>query len=363
MIKIPRVYDNAEPPGLTKEGTSMEIHICTRIFKIDSIDTINMMVQLTMEVILTWNDGRLSFFNPQTDNDNIISDDSGLWKKLWTPMRHIVFGNAIVGETIYDWHKIEILAKDPQPLDVSRAVENVIFNGSYNPLRLRQLMKIKYDCRFDVTRFPFDVQKCSFIMKIDDRMMTSMQFISDHKVVYEGQQIIDQFSIDDIYSSTNKTEKSALFTINIHMARDFTNQLLNTFIPTLTLWLFGYSTLFIPISYFNERFMGAVTSLLVIATLFSSISSDLPKTSYVKLIDIWFLWHNISILAIIFCHIILNRLYIYLQHLENNEVTPLVDDVKLDKMRALNQGNAIIIMTFPSLNVLFYAIYFHFNMY
>ena len=360
LISIPSVYDDAEPPDLTIEGALLDLHIDTRIIKIDSIDTINMMVELTMEVFLTWSDERLLFFNPQRNKDNIISD--GLWKKMWNPMRNIIYENAIVGEVIYDWHIIQILPNVPEPLDASNAIENVIFNGSYNPLQLRQRMKVKYDCRFDVTRFPFDVQECSFIMKINNRMMTSIRFLSDQNAVYEGQRIIDQFSINDIYSITNNTEKSACFTITIHMARDFTNQLLNTFVPTLILWLFGYSTLLINMSDFNNRFMGAGTSLLVIATLFSGISSDLPKTSYVKLIDIWFLWHNISILAIIFCHIILNRLNMYLKNLENNEVTSPENEVKLDRMKALHQGNNILIMIFPSLNVSFYAIYFHFTM-
>ena len=362
-IDLPRMYDNTEPPEPKIGHTSLEINIDARIIKINAIDTINMIVQLTIDMRLTWHDGRLLFLNPRLDADNIIADDFGLWKNYWTPMRNLIYENAIVGEIIYDWHEIKIQPTAPEPLDPSRAIENVIFNGSYNPLQLRQRMKIKYDCPFDVTRFPFDVQMCSFMMKINKRKMTSIPFINDHNAVYEGQPIIDQFYIGVINSSTNNTETSALFTINIHMARDFTNQVLNTFVPTLILWLFGYSTLFVSISDFNERFMGAGTSLLVIATLFSSISSGLPKTSYVKLIDIWFLWHNISILAIILCHIILNKLKIYLENLGNNEVTPLEDEVKKNRMKALYRGNNIVIMLFPSVNVLFYAIYFHFTFY
>ena len=83
--------------------------------------------------------------------------------------------------------------------------------------------------------------------------------------------ISDQFSIGQIYVSSNNTEKSAHFIIHIHMTRNVTNQLLNTFIPILILWLFGYSTLFIDMTDFGDRFMGAGTSLLVIATLFSAI--------------------------------------------------------------------------------------------
>ena len=152
------------------------------------------------------------------------------------------------------------------------------------------------------------------------------------------------------------------------MIRNFTNQLLNTFIPTLILWLFGYSTLFIDMSDFGDRFMGAGTSLLVIATLFSAISNDLPKTSYMKFIDIWFLWHNISILAIISFHILMNRLGTYLEKLASNEITPSkvmawLTSTRLYRMKAINQVNNIVTIVFPILHVLFYAMYFHSSLY
>ena len=151
------------------------------------------------------------------------------------------------------------------------------------------------------------------------------------------------------------------------MIRNFTNQLLNTFIPTLILWLFGYSTLFIDMADFSERFMGAGTSLLVLATQFAATSRDLPKTSYMKLIDTWFLWHNISILAIIFYHIILNKLYLYLETPVNNEVAPFeemswIKSTKQEQTKTLHRANNIIITIFPFLHILFCAIYFYFTL-
>ena len=365
LTSIPSLYDNAAAPEPKGNDRVMSIHIDTRVIRIDSIDTINMVVVLTIDISLTWNDGRLLFFNPTFDQDNIISDHKS--SQLWTPMRILIHENAITGDVSYDGREIKIHPKVPEPLDVSRAMENVVYNGSYNPLELVQRMKIKYDCGFHVTKFPFDDQNCSFIMKINHQRMTSIQFVSTRTTVYEGQRIVDQFSIGEICSSTNNTGKSARYTINIHMIRNFTNQLLNIFIPTLILWLFGYSTLFIDVADFSDRFIGAGTSLLVIATLFDAISKDLPKTSYMKLIDLWFLWHNFTILAIIFCHIILNRLHVYLENREKNEVMLFerirwMPSIRLDGMKTMRQMNDIVIMMFPIFNGLFYSLYFHFTL-
>ena len=87
-----------------------------------------------------------------------------------------------------------------------------------------------------------------------------------------------------------------------------------------------------------------------------------------KLIDIWFLWHNISILTIILYHIVLNKLQMYLETLEDNDVAPFeavgrIQLTKLEWMVALGRGNDIMIMAFPFLNALFYAIYFHSSVY
>merc|ERR1712077_38920 len=97
------------------------------------------------------------------------------------------------------------------------------------------------------------------------------------------------------------------------MSRIFINQLLVNFIPTFLLWSFGYSTLFIDIENSSDRFMGAGTALLVIATLLNAINADMPKTSYLKLIDVWFLWHIFNTFAIIASHIVLDRMRKQLQ--------------------------------------------------
>jgi predicted permease len=49
--------------------------------------------------------------------------------------------------------------------------------------------------------------------------------------------------------------------------------------------------------------MGALTSLLVLASLLASIEENLPKTSYFKKIDVWFMSYIIFIFVIICFHI------------------------------------------------------------
>ena len=52
--------------------------------------------------------------------------------------------------------------------------------------------------------------------------------------------------------------------------------------------------------------MGAVTALLVLAALLSSIGDTLPKTAYFKFIDLWFNWFIGNIFLIILIHVVID---------------------------------------------------------
>ena len=148
------------------------------------------------------------------------------------------------------------------------------------------------------------------------------------------------------------------------MFRIFTNQLIKTFIPSFLLWLFGYATLFINIDHPGDRFMGAGTALLVITTLLNAISGDLPKTSYSKAIDLWFLWHILNIFAIIAFHIVLDRVcknfkkgrYVELTQFETKADQNCFDQDGSNMIDKINKSGIIV---FPFINGIFYSIYFY----
>ena len=193
-----------------------------------------------------------------------------------------------------------------------------------------------------------------------------ISFLESGNVLYSGEAIIDQYAIGEMSSVVNSTNDSARFNIVMPMKRIPTNQFLSTFFPSVILWLFGYSTLFIEPTEvgFNNRFMGSGTVLLVIATLITAVKSDLPKTSYMKFIDIWFLWHVVSVFAIIVYHIILERMRSYLETATKaeNQVLHFRDDdaasMEIRGVKLIDNVNKVMIYVFPILTGSFYVVYF-----
>merc|ERR1712098_744357 len=67
--------------------------------------------------------------------------------------------------------------------------------------------------------------------------------------------------------------------------------ILTAFVPTIILNIIGHMS-----NYFKEFFFEGlmslnVTVMLVLTTMFISISDNLPKTAYIKMIDIWLIFN------------------------------------------------------------------------
>ena len=86
------------------------------------------------------------------------------------------------------------------------------------------------------------------------------------------------------------SSNDALIVIEISLGRKLMNSILTIYLPTILLICIIHAT-----NYFKDFFFEAVvtvnlTGMLVLTTIFMTVSSNLPQTSYVKMIDIWLLF-------------------------------------------------------------------------
>ena len=98
----------------------------------------------------------------------------------------------------------------------------------------------------------------------------------------EGPSILNEFQIIKFWSKTSHTGATTSFIYSFQFQRLYGHHLITTFFQSFLLWALAYLTLFIHEEDFSNRFMGAVTALLVLAALLSSIGDILPKTAYFK---------------------------------------------------------------------------------
>ena len=124
------------------------------------------------------------------------------------------------------------------------------------------------------------------------------------------------------------TSPKTVVGVNIILCRKLSYHIVNIYIPSLCLIMIAGFTLFIDFGHFEATIMIALTSMLVTYTLYQSLSTYLPQTSYMKMIDIWlfvgliFPFFNVTILVIMDALIMREK--------------DVVIDMKIDKMITIN---------------------------
>ena len=78
--------------------------------------------------------------------------------------------------------------------------------------------------------------------------------------------------------------------VTIVLGRKILNAFLTTYLPTILLMIIIHST-----NYYKDFFFEAIvtvnlTGMLVLSTMFVSVSSNLPVTSDIKMIEVWLIF-------------------------------------------------------------------------
>ena len=188
--------------------------IRVHIRSIDALDMMAMSATLTLEINLTWRDSRLTFAQLVKNKTTLIP--TTLENQLWLPINDMYQVNAIVGKITKDndRHLSIISSKFPQPVDIGRDREDVLYKGADNILQVKQNFRIEYNCVFDVSKYPFDTNRCNFIMGMKKREKISTIFVKNNESVkYSGSKHISQFEIDEIFSSIQSSNNETFFIV------------------------------------------------------------------------------------------------------------------------------------------------------
>ena len=78
--------------------------------------------------------------------------------------------------------------------------------------------------------------------------------------------------------------------MKLTLKRRINNAILTIYLPTILILIIVFTTNFFKDFFFEAVVTVNLTSLLVLTTLFISVSQSLPPTAYVKMIDIWLIF-------------------------------------------------------------------------
>ncbi|ROT70082.1 hypothetical protein C7M84_011652 [Penaeus vannamei] len=257
-------YEKTLPPPPPETEDVLNVTLSVIITAVRTLDLLDQTVTLDVQLISEWEDPRLQYADLQPEQfKNQVQDIDRIWQPRLITTDDT---GSLVDLMNRDMFLVVIQESEPLPSDDTRYIKAIVFPGSGNPLLLRQELSITFQCQFDLLWFPFDNQRCSINFRLNDVESKLVR-----QVTLKGK------------DETSGQKLTIVFT-NL-----FLYYLANSYLPSFLLVVISYSTFYFRLEDFNERIMVSITAMLVLVALFQQTSSTILKTTYLKLIDVWYM--------------------------------------------------------------------------
>ncbi|KAG7162460.1 Glycine receptor subunit alpha-4-like 4, partial [Homarus americanus] len=308
LVSMPKDYKMNLPPRLGNDKDAASLPVAFKIsIESATIHTTQMTMQLSYEIQMFWLDNRLTFRNLKV-NDSLNKVPYTRMMSMWWPTVGFVNTEGHQHTTV-DLESTLNLLRERSP---ERRANNVpgevdLFLGKDNSIRLTRKYSTIFVCDFNLMLYPFDIQHCDMHL----RMLSGPK---NYLMLEQPQLVYD-----------NSGEFSEI-RVKITLQRRSGYAVLNIYTPSMILLIISYVSLFFRSEIFEVRIMTTLTSLLVLATLFTQVSASLPKTSYFKMVDVWLLFCIIIGFIIIIFHTIID--YSLKKHHSGDRVSPFPAPVK-----------------------------------
>ena len=295
---------------------------------IERIENINELdYSFTSRIILTikWKDTRLSY-NNLFDGYTIIDKEE--FDKIWKPS--LILQNSLEQATIANNENflIQIIKQNEGTLKSEKELyEGMTYDGKENDIILTAAFETDFGCSYQLHDYPFDSQICTIDVMSPSHIVNDIMLIPG-TMTYSGMSnILPQFKLNMGRITSN--ENGTLIQGSIQLKRIPFYHVLCTYLPSSFILMLAIATLYFAESHFATTIKISLTVMLVLYTLFQSISSNMPPTAYLKLLDIWLIF----CLVITFLICVFQITWELIKENEANEVKPMYPVTKSIKYK------------------------------
>ncbi|XP_037792351.1 uncharacterized protein LOC119587736 [Penaeus monodon] len=283
IIIIPRGYSSDLPPPSTGKNP-LRFLFALVVTSVRVFDLVGFKMELDVSQSITWKDARLTFSNlREGDFTNQAKASAEIWQPLLT-----IHDGAQSPADISVKSKILRVNREAPPLqdDDSRTGEDKLYHGANHTMKMTQQYTVGLMCQFSLQMYPFDTQLCTLTFNVSN-MEDRFEFIKGGVNFSAERRLLEYRMVKEKMFHPEGNLKAVQVTLK------FKNQygyyIGNAVVPSLFMVVICYLTLLFDMDDFMDRIMVSLTSLLVLASLFSQTSQSIPKTAYLKLIDVWYI--------------------------------------------------------------------------
>ena len=223
-------------------------------------------------------------------HNNVISHTD--YEHIWIPNIEYVF----VQEIIYDQYRTKVFVnKNSSDTTLSHDNDQVhvreVYSGNFNALMKVTKKRIKFACSFDyMESYPFKKQVCSFKFSLVGS--DSAVLIADNLEILSSRQIghyeIERWTMEAVKNELEIEEIEVSMVFKIDLISIF----MVTYLPTILMNLINQATNYITSdNKYDILFTVNITCMMVLASIYLSVSASLPNTYGIKPVEIWLLFN------------------------------------------------------------------------
>jgi len=312
-------YKESLPPikRQSKKILPAEVGVSIDLMSITDIKETSLKWGCKLQLNMTWYDERLRWKDLRENaNLNVITrqegnqaQDQNLSLGQFPPtvwVATVIFSNTPNNDFSLLDSKSSLTVEKKGNITMStmnQLEEIAYYEGFENPITYSRKYTRDFSCNFHLQTFPFDTQHCSIHLDTPDHLNGLMKLLPE-KVTYSGPLEMMQYNV----VSWDIKEVDEGLEVKVTLQRRFNHHLATTFIPTFFLMIVCQSTLYFNAEHFKTTSGVAVTTMLVMYTLYQAVSHKLPPTSYIKMIDVWLIFGLILPFCVFFLLVLIDHL-------------------------------------------------------
>ena len=255
-------------------------------------------------VVVQWFDKNLKFeFLKTTKVGNSIPDR--YQTQLWLPQIEFDNTDKIIKEFQPELF-ITKLAAASLDGDIDKINTREVYSGEDNPLTILVKKRVKFSCAFDnIKNFPFGKQLCSMNFYILGSDNTLTEFQPDQLIDF-GPKEIGQYVIQswEMKTARSKGTQEAIVMVSMTLSKRLGSVFMVTYLPTILMNMINQVTNYINgDTRYDLVYTINITCMMVLASVYLSVSASLPTTSDIKPVEIWLLFNLAYPFLVIFVNV------------------------------------------------------------
>ena len=277
------------------------------------IDDSELTFTLLFTVRLEWFDDNLKFlFLKDYMMENIVNED--MKKQIWNPEVMVLVPDPRYQHKISEYLTVRKEGEPKLSHDNDKLFFNETYHGSQNSFVKDTYIQSKFICSFNkIQSYPFGVQTCTIniFLKGSDEFRIKMVaknlslFHDSTKLLKKGD---DTYEVGQYFVkswSLYNTEKGNTVTLELNMIRSLFKIFMVTYLPTILMNVMNQAVVYIRTeNKFDLIITVNITCMMVLASMYLSVSSSLPSTANIKPIEIWLLVNLIYPVFVIISNVI-----------------------------------------------------------